>query len=238
MGPELDRLIEEQVKKWEVSSERRKGKNEAAPPVVTISRETGSIVNDLVQRISQELELDIIDGKIIHEVAKSVRMSDKIVSYLDEKTRSILDNWILYLKTTRFLRADQYVRHLTKVVAAIGEQGGALIIGRGTNLILPAEETLRVRFIAPIEVRIRNMVKETGITEQEARQHILLKDAERRDSVRKNFKVDIEDPAYYDLVINTEFLETEQIVEMIKSALKHKKSLSRRKTDAKSASVS
>ncbi|MBW2559952.1 MAG: cytidylate kinase-like family protein [Deltaproteobacteria bacterium] len=237
MGPELDRLIEEQVKKWEVSSERRKGKNEAAPPVVTISRETGSIVNDLVQRISQELGLDIIDGKIIHEVAKSVRMSDKIVSYLDEKTRSILDNWILYLKTTRFLRADQYVRHLTKVVAAIGEQGGALIIGRGTNLILPAEETLRVRFIAPIEVRIRNMVKETGITEQEARQHILLKDAERRDSVRKNFKVDIEDPAYYDLVINTEFLETEQIVEMIKSALKHKKGLSRRKTDAQSASM-
>ena len=237
MGPELDRLIEEQVKKWEVSSERRKGKDEAAPPVVTISRETGSIVNDLVQRISQELGLDVIDGKIIHEVAKSVRMSDKVVSYLDEKTRSILDNWILYLKTTRFLRADQYVRHLTKVVAAIGEQGGALIVGRGANLILPPEETLRVRFIAPMDVRVQNMMRETGITEEEARQQILLKDAERRDSVKKNFKVDTEDPAYYDLVINTEFLETEQIVGMIKSALKHKKVPSRRKTDARPASA-
>jgi len=237
MSPELDRLIEEQVKKWEASKERRKGKDEAALPVVTISRETGSIVNELVQRISQELGLDIIDGKIIHEVAKSVRMSEKVVSYLDEKTRSTLDNWILYLKTTRFLRADQYVRHLTKVVAAIGEQGGALIIGRGANLILPPEETLRVRFIAPIEVRIQNMMQETGITEQEARRQILLKDAERRDSVKKNFKVDIEDPACYDLVINTEFLGTEQIVEMIKSVLKHKKVPSRRKADAGPASV-
>ena len=237
MGPELDRLIEEQVKKWEVSSERRKSKGGASPPVVTISRETGSIVNELIQRISQELGLDVIDGKIIHEVAKSVRMSEKVVSYLDEKTRSTLDNWILYLKTTRFLRADQYVRHLTKVVAAIGEQGGALIIGRGANLILPTEETLRVRFIAPLEVRIRNMAQETGITEEEARQQILLKDAERRDSVKKNFTVDIEDPAYYDLVINTEFLGTEQILPMIRSALKHKKLPSRRKSDSKTASV-
>ncbi|MDO9514791.1 MAG: cytidylate kinase-like family protein [Syntrophales bacterium] len=237
MSPDLDRFIEEQVKKWEISKERRKGKDEAAPPVVTIARETGSIVNELILRISQELKLDVIDGKIIHEVAKSVRMSDKVVSYLDEKTRSTLDNWILYLKTTRFLRADQYVRHLTKVVAAIGEQGGALIIGRGANLILPPEKTLRVRFIAPIDVRVQNMMRESGITEEEARQQVLLKDAERRDSVKKNFKVDIEDPAYYDLVINTEFLETEQIVGMIKSAVKHKGVLSRRKNDVRPASV-
>jgi len=235
MTPELDRLIEEQVKKWEVSKERRKNKGEAPPPVVTVSRETGSIGNELVQRISQELNLDIIDGKIIHEVAKSVRMSEKVVSYLDEKTRSLLDNWILYLKTTRFLRADKYVRHLTKVVGAIGEQGNALIIGRGANLILPPEETLRVRFIAPLEMRILNMAQETGITEEEARKQILLKDAERRDSVKKNFKVDIEDPAYYDLIISTEFLDTEQIVDIIKAALKYKKVPSRRKTDSRTA---
>ncbi len=237
MGPELDRLIEEQVKKWEVSKERRKSKEEAPPPVVTISRETGSIGNELVQRISQELNLDVIDGKIIHEVAKSVRMSDKVVSYLDEKTRSTLDNWILYLKTTRFLRADQYVRHLTKVVVAIGEQGGALIIGRGANLILPPEETLRVRFIAPIELRVRDIMKETSASEQEAKQMIILKDAERRDSVKKNFKVDIEDPSHYDLVISTGFLGTEQIVGIIKSALKSKINPSRRKADTRSVSV-
>ena len=228
---ELDRILEEQVKKWEVSKERRKGKDEAAPPVVTISRETGSIGNDLIQRLSRELGLDVIDDKIIHEVAKSVRMSEKIVSQLDEKTRNLLDNWILYLKTTRFLRADEYVRHLTKVVGAMGEQGGALIIGRGSNLILPPDETLRVRFIAPLEVRVRNMMKEAGMDEAAARNQILLKDAERRDSLKQNFKVEIEDPAYYDLVINTEFIEDEQIVSIIKSSLKYKKIPSRRKTD-------
>ncbi|MBW2599895.1 MAG: hypothetical protein JRC60_07455 [Deltaproteobacteria bacterium] len=69
MGTEIDRLIEEQVKKWEISKERRKNKEGAHLPVITVEREPGSIVTDLVQRISQELKLDIIDARIIHEVA-------------------------------------------------------------------------------------------------------------------------------------------------------------------------
>ena len=231
MVTEIDRLIEEQVKKWETSKERRKKKEETHLPVITVAREPGSIVTDLVQRISQELKLDIIDARIIHEVAKSVRMSEKVVSYMDEKTRSILDNWILYLGRTRFLLADEYVRHLTKVICTIGEQGGAIIIGRGANLILPPDDTLRVRFIAPMETKIRNIMREFGLTEDDAKKQIILKEAERRDSVRRNFKVDIEDPTNYDLIINTEFLGTEHIVGIIKSALKFKKIPSRRKDD-------
>ncbi len=233
MGTEIDRILEEQVGKWKTSEERRKSKAEAPLPVITVSREPGSIVTDQVQQIARELKLDIIDARIIHEVAKSVRMSEKVVSYLDEKTRNILDNWVLYLSRTRFLLANEYVRHLTKVVGAIGKQGGAIVIGRGANLILPPDETLRVRFIAPMETKTLNMMREFGLTEEDAKQQVLLKGAERKDSVRKNFKVDIEDPANYDLIINTEFLGTENIVGIIKSALKFKNIPSRRKKDLK-----
>ncbi|MBW2630621.1 MAG: cytidylate kinase-like family protein [Deltaproteobacteria bacterium] len=228
---ELNRIVEEQIKKWEISKERRKSGKEVPSPVITISRQPGSIVNELVQRLSKELKLDIIDSKIIHEVAESVRMSEKVVSHLDEKTRNVLDNWIVYLKATRFLLTDNYVYHLTKVIGAIGEQGGAIIIGRGANLILPPDETLRVRFIAPMETKVRHMVQEFNITEGGAKQRIVLKEAERRDSVRRYFKVNIEDPINYDLIINTEFLGVENIIGVIKSALKFKKTFSRRKND-------
>ncbi|MBW2558654.1 MAG: cytidylate kinase-like family protein [Deltaproteobacteria bacterium] len=233
MGTEIDRLIEEQVNKWETSKERRKGKKEAPMPVITVSREPGSIVTDQAQQIAQELKLDIIDSRIIHEVAKSIRMSEKIVSYLDEKTRSLLDNWVLYLGRTRFLLADEYVHHLTKVIGAIGKQGGAIIVGRGANLILPPDETLRVRFIAPMETKIRNMMREVSLTEGDAKQQVLLKEAERKNSVKENFKVNIEDPVNYDLIINTEFMGTENIVGIIKSALKFKNIPSGRKGDRK-----
>ncbi len=228
---ELDRIVEEQIRKWEISKERRKNKSELPLPVVTVSRQPGSIVNELVQRLSAELNLDIIDSKIINGVAESVKMSERVVSQLDEKTRDILDNWILYLKETRFLLTDNYVYHLVKVIGTIGKKGGAIVIGRGANLILPPEETLRVRFIAPMETKIRNMVREFDITEEEARKQIVLKEAERRDSVKRYFKVNIEDPVNYDLIINTEFMGADNIVGVIKSALKLRKAPSRRKTD-------
>ncbi len=228
---ELDRIVEEQIRKWEISKERRKNKSELPLPVVTVSRQPGSIVNELVQRLSAELNLDIIDSKIINGVAESVKMSERVVSQLDEKTRDILDNWILYLKETRFLLTDNYVYHLVKVIGTIGKEGGAIVIGRGANLILPPEETLRVRFIAPMETKIRNMVQEFDITEEEARKQIVLKEAERRDSVKRYFKVNIEDPVNYDLIINMEFMGTDNIVGVIKSALKFRKAPSRRKTD-------
>ncbi len=228
---ELNRIVEKQIKKWEISKERRRDRKEAPLPVITISRQPGSIVNELVQRLSKELKFDVIDSRIIHEVAESVQMSEKVVSHLDEKTRNVLDNWIVYLKATRFLLTDKYVYHLTKVIGAAGEQGGVIIIGRGANLILPPDETLRVRFIAPMETKIRHMVQEFNITEEDAKQLIVLKEAERRDSVKKYFKVNIEDPINYDLIINTEFLGVENIIGVIRSALKFKKTFSRRKTD-------
>ena len=66
---ELNRIIEKQIKKWEISKERRKTGDEVPLPVITISRQPGSIVNELIQQLSEELKLDIIDSKIIHEVA-------------------------------------------------------------------------------------------------------------------------------------------------------------------------
>jgi len=84
-----------------------------------------------------------------------------------------------------------------------------------------------------MEVKISNIMREFNLTEDDAKRQILLKEGERRDSVRRNFKVDIEDPANYDLIINTEFLRTENIVGIIKSALKFKGIPSRRKADLK-----
>ena len=106
---ELSRIVEKQIRKWEISKGRVRVWDEVPAPVITISRQPGSIVNELVQRLSKELKLDIMDSKIIHEVAESVQMSEKVVSQLDEKTRNVLDNWIVYLKATRFLLTDKYV---------------------------------------------------------------------------------------------------------------------------------
>ncbi len=102
----------------------------------------------------------MIDDKIIHAVAKSVRMSERFVSQLDDKKRGTPRQLDPVHSRPRVPPADEYVRHLTKVCGSHGGAWGSPYLGRGSNLILPPEETLRVRFIAPLEVRVRNMMKE------------------------------------------------------------------------------
>ncbi len=232
----LEHLIEEQARKWQLAMSMRRKKSAPHPPVITISRQPGSGDHIFAHRIAEELNLDIFDDKIIHEIAESARMSEKVVSSLDEKMRSTLDNWIQFLKTTRFFFSDKYFLHLTKVIGATGRHGGALIIGRGANLILPADEALRIRLIAPMAVKIKNLSEGLDISPQEAEERIVRMEAERKAFIKKHFKVDIDDPINYDLVINTEFMDTDKLINMVKSSLKFKKPKERRSTDKKAAS--
>ncbi|MBW2637838.1 MAG: cytidylate kinase-like family protein [Deltaproteobacteria bacterium] len=232
----LEHLIEEQARKWQLAMSMRRKKSEPHPPVVTISRQPGSGDHIFARRIAEELNLDIFDDKIIHAVAESAQMSEKVVSSLDEKMRSTLDNWIQFLKTTRFFFSDKYFLHLTRVIGATGEHGGALIIGRGANLILPAEAALRIRLIAPMAVKVKNLSEGLNISLEEAEERIIRIEAERKAFIKKHFKVDIDDPINYDIVINTEFMDVDKIVTMVKASLKFKKPKERRSTDKKEAS--
>jgi len=231
----IDHLIEEQVLKWQKESDRRKQKREPIPPVITISRQSGNESEEIIKKISEALKLDIFDTQIIHEVAQSVKMSDKVAKSLDGKTRSTLDNWIQFLKANRYIFPDTYLTHLTKVIGTIGEQGGAIILGRGANHILPPEETLRLRFVAPLGHRIQNTSEQEGISIEAAERQITKKESEQRAFIKKYFEVNVDDPTYYDLIINTQYVSPEKIVDIVKASLKFKKIPSRRRFDPKPA---
>lgn len=229
-----DKLIEEQVRKWELEKSARKKRGVLPKPVITISRQPGSGSHLIAPLIAEEFEIDLFDDKIINEVAESARMSEKVIASLDEKMRSTLDNWIQFLKTTRWMMADKYFFHLTKVIGTAGRHGGAVIIGRGANLILPPDETLRIRLIAPMEVKIQNLSEGLNISVKEAERKVIQMEAERKAFIKKLFKVDIDDPVYYDLIINTQYVGMNAIIDIVKATMKQKKLPSRRTTDAKS----
>ena len=59
----------------------------------------------------------------------------------------------------RFTESD-YLRHLVRTVAALGERGAAVILGRGSVFILPPERALRVFLVAPREHRLERIAKQ------------------------------------------------------------------------------
>jgi hypothetical protein len=122
-------------------------------------------------------------------VAESANMSERLVLSLDEKERSILDNWIQYLKTSSWFSTEDYLHYLTKVIGTIWRHGGAVILGRGGNLLLPPEETLRVRLVAPLETRVQNVAKKLGISQEKAEKRIVEETSARKTFIKKYFRV-------------------------------------------------
>ena len=214
----VEQMIEEQVRKWQFSKSEPKAEV-TFRPIVTISREPGSGGNIIGERLARRLDLDLFHQEMIHEMAKSAKVSARLLETLDEKGLSVLDDWMAYLVDFRHMWPDQYIKHLMKVVGAIGRHGGAVLIGRGANFILPPERRFSLRVIAPFEVRAANVARNHQVTEKEARQRITKTDSQRRAFIRKYFNTSIADPFNYDMVINTGSTSIDGAVEAIAAFL-------------------
>jgi len=106
-----------------------------------------------------------------------------------------------------------------KIVGTIGNHGQAIIIGRGSNFVLPPNKRLSIRVIAPMEERIRNVSKELDITVEEAKQRVIKIESDRKAFIKKYFNADIADIFNYDLIINTGTLGIDEAVNAVNGAL-------------------
>lgn len=211
----LDKIIEDQIGRWQVDQKKKYKK--PIRPVITLSRMPGAGGSILAQRLAQDLKIDLFDQKIVEEIAKSSKVSEKVVQTLDEQDRSILDDWIRMLGEG-YLWSYEYLKHLTKIVGTIGAHGHALILGRGASFILPQEVSLRVLVVAPLQTRIDNVMRGYGASSDEARRRVMRTEADRRAFIRKYFNADMTDPLNYDLVINTKNLSIDAAVKIVEES--------------------
>ena len=211
-------IVEEQVRKWQITTTGQKV-SRPKTTVITVSREPGSGGNLVARGISKKLGLDLFHQEVIHEMAKSAKVSKRFVQTLDEKAMNVLDEWIVALVDDRHLWPDQYLQHLMRVVGIIGQHGSAVMVGRGANFIVPPGKRMRVRIIAPMAFRIKRVAATYKVSAKVAKRRVVRTNSERRAFIRKYFNADIDDPANYDLVINTETTGIDPAIDAIIGAL-------------------
>ena len=212
----VGQIIAAQVKKWQLNMKKKYKK--PIRPVITISRLPGSGANSLAKQLSEDLNIDLFDNEIVEAVAKSAQVSESVIATLDEQDRSILDDWIGALEKKRHLWPDEYLPHLTKVVFAIATHGHAVIVGRGASYILPNELCLRLLIVAPMDVRIRNVMYAYKVTHDEAEKQIMKAEKDRKAFVKNYFNADLTDPINYDLTLNTAHYTAEAAAKIIEEA--------------------
>jgi cytidylate kinase len=229
-GTSLAQLVEQQIGRWELARRHqapheRSGRGKLGRlyfgPYLMISRDKGTGGRQTAKLIAQKLGWQVFDRQIVDAIAARAQMRQQLVEFLDEKTRSGLEDFLRHV-LTREIGTTDYLLHLRQVLLPLGQQGEVVIVGRGAEYILPAQFGLRVRMVAPLDLRVERIARANGIAPDAAQALIAKVDQERKDFIRGQFQKDARDPLNYDLTINTGPLTVEQTAGIVLAGLKHK----------------
>lgn len=184
-------------------------------PFITVSRDPGSGGRPIARMVAKKLTFRFYDEGIVADIAKNTKMRKSVLRAVDEKSRTLLDDFVHGLLNPDYVSEATYFRNLCKVILSVSYKGSVVIVGRGSNFIAPNAAGLHVRVTAPYRVRVQRAVQYEGHSLAEARQVISNIERERREFVQQYFGKDIHNPKYFDLVINTEFFTIQQATELI-----------------------
>lgn len=191
-------------------------------PFITIAREPGSGGKLIGEEVARRLKYTFYDHELIEEIAKSSNLRKSILSQIDEKGRSSLQDMMHALVDPDYISDVTYVTQLCKVIIALAYKGKVVILGRGANMITPFAQGLHVRTMAPYKVRLQRAMDYEGHSLERAKEILLQMNNDRKNFVKQYFDVDIEDPKYYDLTINTTFYRPHEAADVVMQAFKKK----------------
>ncbi len=218
MSRSIEALVDEQVRRWQLLRQKPEPV-ERGRPVITVTGQHGARGDELARELAKSLGFDHFDREIIHRIAESSHLSERVVASVDGKKRELLTDWLAALASRSYLSPTAYRYHLARVIGAIAHQGSAVILGRGAHLLLGRGEAVRVLAVAPFEDRL-HVVKETEqLSAREAQERVLEVDANRRAFILTHYRAELFDPSAFDLVVNTATLGMEGSIETIRAAL-------------------
>jgi len=217
--PSIDKFVKDQVKKWEKQFTDKKAKAEAQIPVITLAMEPGSGGSLIAEKVAQRLGFHWFHRDIVQQIAKTAKIRSTVINTLEKERLSGIKDFVSSLMEDQYIHPDTYLKHLLVVVSTIAKHGRAVIVGRGANFILPAEDIFSVRVICPLEKRIREVALAYRVSTEEAKRRVIQRESRRKAFVRRTFNADISDPIHYDLTINTGKISIDAAVETVIAAV-------------------
>jgi cytidylate kinase len=191
-------------------------------PFITIARDPGSGGKLVGQAVAKQLGFTFYDHELIEEIAKSTNLRRNVLSHVDEKGRSALQDLIQGIINPNYVSDVTYFTQLCKVILSLAYQGNVVILGRGANFITPFAQGLHVRITAPKAVCIQRAIDFEGRSPVKAREVVEKIESDRREFVKQYFNKDIRRAHYYDLTINTTFYKPDEAAEIVLAAFKQK----------------
>src|SRR3984893_594723 len=173
--------------------------------IVTISHEIGARGPEIGQQLAERLGCRYVDHELISNAATRYGLLEEKLSHLDESKPSLFERFDA--ETRRYITATQ------PALYDFAEQDDVVLMGRGGQWLLRGSpHVLRVRVMAPFDVRVKRLTKKLAgpmgeqTNPRTVTELVRRDDAEKAGRMRYLYEVSITDPSLYDLVINTEKL--------------------------------
>jgi cytidylate kinase len=161
----------------------------------------------------------VYDNELLERIAREMNLRTSLLASVDEKRVSWLQDCVAAFAAVPSVSGSAYVHHLIETLFSLASHGDCVIVGRGAAQILPAETTVRVRLVAPVEWRIAAMSEKLGVSKKDAARQMETIDHDRVCFVWDHFKKDPTDPRQYDLVLNSSRFSVNQCGDLIVEAL-------------------
>lgn len=110
----------------------------------------------------------------------------------------------------------RYIQTITAIIRELAERDNVVIVGRGGQAILRNRpNTLHVSVVCPFDVRVRRIMEQDRMTQEDATKRVQESDRGRAAFHKRFFKVDLNDPYLYHITVNSNRMSYEAAADIV-----------------------
>ena len=205
--PTLLKLVEKQMRNWELSRAQRhdvpKEERGEVAPFITISRRPGSGGAQIALALGERLGWPVFGREILDHMAGDDKIRRQIYESMDERDLGWFEETMRSFMQSEFEKND-YFQKLTRTVLTLARQGSAVYLGRGCDLVLPEERGFRVRVVAGWDFCAQRLAAAKSLDIETASQEIQREEQAFNDYLTRHFHAEQTDETRYDLMLSVE----------------------------------
>ncbi len=186
--------------------------------IVTISRQPGSLGEEIARKLAEEKGFGYLDRDLLKERLLKQKLPEFLIDKYDEKNPGY---WSSFSE-----KKERYLNNLKMVILDFASNGDCVLVGRGAQVLFAGiPGVVKVRITAPHSISIRQFSEEKGCSEKEAEKIIGHINNERKGFYRSFFNAALESHELYDLIINTRYVNVDGAVSVISSLIEIKRKM-------------
>ena len=213
-------LVERQMRNWELARSQRYTEAEDRPAEVQeficVSRMVGVGHRAVTRPLGERLGWPVLDRELLESMAGDDELRQRIYRTMDQRDLGWWETAVRAVMDGEYVR-DDYFHRLTETLLSLARQGSCVFVGRGADLVLPRDHGIRVRLVAPRDMRVAAYAESRGLASSQAVAEMDRIESERAAFIKRHFGVAADDPLRHDLVINLEQVTPDRAVELIHS---------------------